>query len=203
MKEYLELFWVFLRIGIFTFGGGYAMIPIVERELIKKKGWIPIEEVMDYYTVAQIIPGIIGVNLSTFVGYKRKGPIGGILAPLGFILPGVTLIIILALFISNFAKIPQVQNAFTGIRIAVGALILDTVVKLAKGVLKNPQAIVIFLVVFALSAIPAGLLPIPKFIKSPVFLVLSAGFVGYIIYLLTRPKTALPADGSGSKEGQS
>ena len=194
MKEYLELFYVFLKIGLFTFGGGYAMIPIVERELIKKKGWIPIEEVMDYYTVGQIIPGIIGVNLSTFVGYKRKGPLGGVLAPLGFVLPGVTIILILAIFISNFAEIPVVRNAFTGIRIAVGALILDTVIKLAKGVLKNPQAIIIFLIVFTLSAIPSGLLPIPGFIKSPVFLVLSSGIAGYIIFRLKKPASA-PKDG--------
>jgi len=197
MKEYLELFYVFLRIGLFTFGGGYAMIPIVERELIKKKGWIPIEEVMDYYTVGQIIPGIIGVNLSTFVGYKRKGPVGGVIAPMGFVLPGVTLILLLAAFIGNFADIPIVQNAFTGIRIAVGALILDTVIKLSKGVLKNAQAVIIFLIVFTLSAIPSGLLPIPGFVKSPVFLILASGLAGFIIYKLKKP--APPA----AKEGQS
>ena len=95
MKEYLDIFLTFMRVGVMTFGGGYAMIPVVERELIKRKGWIPIEEVMDYYTVSQIIPGIIGVNLSAFVGYKRKGVLGGVLAPIGFILPGVTFIIIL------------------------------------------------------------------------------------------------------------
>ena len=168
MKEYFEILFVFLKIGLFTFGGGYAMIPIVERELIKKKGWIPIEEVMDYYTVGQIIPGIIGVNLATFVGYKRKGVLGAILAPLGWVLPGVTIILIIAVFLSNFAEIPVVQNAFTGIRIAVGALILDTVIKLAKGVLKNSMAIAIFIVVFLLSALPKGFLSIPAFAKSPV-----------------------------------
>jgi chromate transporter len=188
MKEYLELFLVFLKIGCFTFGGGYAMIPIVERELIKKKGWIPLEEVMDYYTVGQIIPGIIGVNLSTFVGYKRKGPLGGILAPVGFVLPGVTLILILAIFISNFADIPMVQSAFAGIRIVVGALILDTVIKLAKGVLKNTQAIIIFLIVFAISAIPVGILPIPGFVRSPVFLVLASGLAGFIIFKMKKPR---------------
>ena len=165
-----------------TFGGGYAMIPVVERELIKRKGWIPIEEVMDYYTVGQIIPGILGVNLSTFVGYKRKGVIGGILAPLGFVLPGVTLILAAALFIGNFADIPVVQHAFAGIRIAVGALILDTVLKLAKGVLKDVKAVAIFIIVFAFSAIPAGLFPLPVFMKSPVFLIPAAGLAGIIIY---------------------
>ena len=192
MKDYLELFIVFLRIGLFTFGGGYAMIPIVERELIKKKGWIPMEEVMDYYTVGQIIPGIIAVNLSTFVGYKRKGVLGAILAPVGFILPGVTIILIIAVFLSNFHEIAAVQSAFAGIRIAVGALILDTVIKLAKGVLKSPQAIIIFIVVFFLTAIPKGLLPIPVIVRSPVFLILASGLVGFLIYRLKKAGKAGP-----------
>ena len=177
--EYLELFLVFLKMGCISFGGGYAVIPIVERELVKRKGWIPIDEVMDYYSVSQIIPGILAVNLSAFVGYKRKEPLGAVIAPLAFILPGITFILILALFISNFAEISAVQHAFTGIRIAVGALILDTVLKLVKGVLKGRRAIVIFIIVFALSVLPRGLLPIPEFMQSPVFLVLAAGLVGY------------------------
>jgi chromate transporter len=188
MKDYLDIFWTFMRMGIMTFGGGYAMIPIVERELIKRKGWIPIEEVMDYYTVGQIIPGIIAVNLSTFVGYKRKGTLGGIIAPIGFVLPGVTVILVLAIFISNFADIPVVQHAFTGIRIAVGALILDSVIKLAKGAIKDAKGIVIYIVVFALSAIPAGLVPLPSFMRSPVFLVPVSGLIGFLIYRLKKPE---------------
>ena len=192
MKEYLELFLVFLKMGCIAFGGGYAVIPIVERELVKKKGWIPIEEVIDYYTVSQIIPGIIAVNLSAFVGYKRKGIPGAIIAPLAFILPGVSFVLILALFINNFADIPVVLHAFTGIRIAVGALILDTVIRLAKGVLKGTKAIVIFIVVFVLSALPRGFLPIPAFMQSPVFLVLTSALAGYMIYRLRKPATSAP-----------
>jgi chromate transporter len=188
MKEYLEIFFTFLKMGVMTFGGGYAMIPVVERELIKKKGWIPLEEVMDYYTVGQIIPGIIAVNLSTFVGYKRKGTIGGIIAPVAFILPGVTFVIIMAMFLGNFADIPMVQHAFTGIRIAVGALILDTVIKLARGVLKDVKSVLIYIVVFSLSVMPAGLLPLPGFMGSPVFLIPAAGLTGIIIYKLKKPK---------------
>ena len=195
MPEILDLFITFLKIGVMTFGGGYAMIPVVERELIKNKGWIPIEEVMDYYTVGQIIPGIIGVNLSAFVGYKRKGIIGGILAPLGFVLPGVTFIVILAMFISNFAEIPAVRYAFAGIRLAVGALILDTVIKLAKGILKTAKALVIYVIVFLLSAVPAGLFPLPALIKSPVFLIAVSGIAGFIIYRITKP--AAGAEGNG------
>jgi len=198
MKEYLDIFVTFLKMGAMTFGGGYAMIPVVERELIKKKGWIPIEEVMDYYTVSQIIPGILAVNLSTFVGYKRKGIMGGIIAPIGFVLPGITFILILALFISNFADIPVVRHAFAGIRLAVGALILDTVIKLVKGVLKEFKSLAIYIVVFVLSVFPAGLAPIPAFIRSPVFLVPAAGLAGFFIY---QQKKAKPADTAGN--GQS
>jgi chromate transporter len=111
----------------------------------------------------------------------------------GFVLPGVTFILVLALFISNFAEIAVVRHAFTGIRIAVGALILDTVIKLAKGVLKDVKAIIIFIVAFVLSALPKNLLPIPGFMRSPVFLVLTAGLVGFIIY--RQKKTAPPQDG--------
>ena len=188
MKEYLELFWVFLRIGIFTFGGGYAMIPIVERELIKKKGWVTMDEVMEYYTIAQITPGLIGVNLSTFVGYKQKGAFGGILATLGFVLPGATLIIAAALFIGNFADLPVVRHAFTGIRIAVGALILDTVIKMVKGVFKDIKALIIYIIVFVISVLPSGI--VPALIKSPVSLVLVSGLVGLFIY---RPKKPVPS----------
>ena len=188
MKEYLEILFAFLKIGLFTFGGGYAMVPIVERELINKRGWTTMDEVMDYYTIAQITPGLIGVNLSTFVGYKKKGVLGGILATLGFVLPGSTLILVAALFISNFAEIPVVQHAFTGIRIAVGALILDTVIKMVKGVFKDIKALVIYIIVFVISVLPSGI--VPALIKSPVSLVLISGLVGLFIY---RPKKPVPS----------
>ena len=173
MKEYLELFLAFLKMGCITFGGGYAMIPIVERELIKKRGWVTMEEVMDYYTIAQITPGIIAVNLSTFVGYKMKGPLGGILTTIGFVLPGVSLIILAALFIRNFEEIPAVQHAFTGIRIAVGALIIDTVIKMIKGIFKDWKALIFYAAAFILSVF---------FRISPMLIVLGAGFIGLFIY---------------------
>jgi chromate transporter len=185
VKAYRELFWVFLKMGALTFGGGYAMIPVVERELIQKRGWTSLEEVMDYYTIAQVTPGIIAVNLSTFIGHKRKGVLGGVLATLGFVLPGVCLVLILSLFISRFAGYPPVKHAFAGVRIAVGALILDTVVKLARGVFKDAKAIVIFILVFALSAVLSA---------SPALLVLAAAFAGLLLY---RPRN--PGRGRGSR----
>ena len=186
MKEYLRVFYAFLRVGLFTFGGGYAMIPIVERELIKKRNWVSMEEVMDYYTIAQITPGLIAVNLSTFVGNKQKGVLGGILATLGFVLPGVTLILAAALLISNFEEIEAVRHAFAGIRIAVGALILDTVIKMVKGAFKDKIAPVIYLLVFGIAILPIGLFgdagSIMGIVKSPVTLVLASGLAGLIIY---------------------
>jgi len=186
MKEYLNIFYAFLRVGLFTFGGGYAMIPVVERELINKRSWITMDEVMDYYTISQIMPGMIGVNLSFFIGNKRKGAFAGFLAALGFVLPGVTLITGVALFISNFADIPIVRHIFAGVRIAVAALILDTVIKLVKGVFKEWKPLVIYIFVFTLSVLPAGLLP--AFMKSPVFLVAVSGITGLLIFRRKEPK---------------
>jgi chromate transporter len=173
LKEYLELFLTFLKLGCITFGGGYAMIPVVDRELIKKKGWVTMDEVMDYYTIAQITPGIIAVNLSTFVGYKKKGPLGGMLTTLGFIIPGVTLLVVAAFFISSIEDYPVVSHAFTGIRIAVGALILDTVVKMVKGIFKDWKALIIYIVAFILSVVWGA---------SPMLIILGAGLVGFFVY---------------------
>jgi chromate transporter len=173
LKEYLEIFLTFIKMGCVTFGGGYAMIPVVERELIKKKGWVTMDEVMDYYTIAQITPGIIAVNLSTFVGYKQKGPLGGVMATIGIILPGVSAAALIALFIRNFVHIPAVQHAFTGIRIAVGALILDTVIKMVKGIFTDIKALVLYAAAFALSAV-WGI--------SPVLIILGAGLIGLAVY---------------------
>jgi chromate transporter len=178
-----------MKTGAMTFGGGYAMIPVLERELIKKKGWTNLDEVMDYYTIAQITPGIISVNVSTFIGYKRKGPAGGIVSTLGFILPGFTLMIVISLFIRRFAEYPVVQHAFTGIRIAVGALILDTVIKLLKGVFKDIKAVIIFILGFSLSAILSA---------SPVFVIIGAGAAGFFLY---RPKKLFPPAGDGPAGG--
>ena len=155
-----------------TFGGGYAMIPVVERELIKKKGWITMEEVMDYYTIAQITPGIIAVNLSTFVGYEKKGWLGGMLTTIGFIIPGVSLVILAAFFIRNIEDYPVVIHAFAGIRVAVGALIIDTVIKMVKGIFKDWKALVFYISAFILSAF---------WTVSPMIIILGAGLIGLVI----------------------
>ena len=173
MKDYFDIFWAFIVIGATTFGGGYAMIPVLQRELIKKRGWIDMDEVMDYFTIAQITPGIIAVNVATFAGYKRKGLFGGIAATIGLILPGCCLMIIIALFLKQFAEYEPVRHAFTGIRVAVCALILDTVLKLFKGLFKDYRAIIIFTAAFILSAI---------FSLSPVFIIMGAGLAGFLFF---------------------
>ena len=179
MKEYLDLFLTFLKMGCITFGGGYAMVPVVERELIKKKGWVTMDEVMDYYTIAQITPGIIAVNLSTFIGYKKKGPLGGILSTFGFVLPGILLTILAAFFIQNIEEYSVVSHAFAGIRIAVGALILDTVIKMVKGILKDWKALIIYTAAFVLSFVWA---------ISPMLIILGAGLIGLFVYLPAKTK---------------
>jgi len=193
MSKNLNIFYVFLRIGLFTFGGGYAIIPVVERELIKKRAWATMDEVMDFFTVSQIMPGMIGVNLSLFIGNKQNGAFAGFLAALGFVFPGITLITIVALFIGNFADLPMVQHAFAGIRIAVAALILDTVIRLIKGVFKSWKPLVIYIFVFALSLLPGGI--VPAFIGSPVFLVASSGLIGLIIFRQKKPNANADAEG--------
>jgi len=173
IKNLFSIFRAFIIIGSSIFGGGYAMLPVLERELIKKRGWVSMEELLDYITISQITPGLIAVNAATFVGYKRGGVLGGIIATIGLILPGVTIMIIISIFIKQFTEYQIVRHAFTGIRIAVGALILDTVIKLCKGDLKKIKSIIIFICVFAVSAV---------FSLSPVFLILGAGLAGFLLF---------------------
>jgi chromate transporter len=173
LKEYFDLLATFFKLGLLTFGGGYAMIPVVERELIKKKGWIDMDEVMNYYAIAQVTPGIIAVNLSTFVGYKRKGPAGGILATIGFVVPGIILVTIIALCLDDLMDVPAVRHAFAGIRVAVGALILNTVIKMVKGVFKNWKSLGIYGIVFALSFF---------WDLSPVLLIIASGTIGLLAF---------------------
>ena len=179
MKELLDLSWAFFIIGGTTFGGGYAMLPVLERELIKKRNWVNLDEVLDYFTIAQITPGIIMVNVATFVGYKRRGIFGGIIATVGLILPGVFLMILISIFIRRIAEYPAVGHAFAGIRIAVGGLILNTILGLVKGFYKNAKALIIFIAAFVLSTV---------FSVSPVFVVLGAGIAGFFFFRVKSPQ---------------
>ena len=171
LREYLELLRAFLVIGATAFGGGYAVMPVVERELVKKRGWLTANEVLDFFTISQITPGIIVVNVATFVGCKRCGILGGIVATLGLVLPGVSLMLLVSVFFGQFGEHKIVGHALAGIRLAVCAIMLDVVVKLVKGFYRDYRAVILGVAAFVLSAV---------FAVSPVFIVLGAGLAGFL-----------------------
>ena len=166
MNIYLDMFLTFARIGGLTFGGGYAMLPILQREVVENKKWASEEELMDYFAIGQCTPGIIAVNTATFIGQKNKGILGGIIATLGVIFPSLIIISLLAGVIEAFSHILWVQYAFGGIRVCVLVLILNAVVKLYKKAVVDKVTLIIFLVV-ALGSCFTDISPI-------IFVVLSA-----------------------------
>ena len=172
MKELLLLFLAFAKVGVCTFGGGYAMLPVLQREIVEKRQWATNEELMDYYAIGQCTPGIIAVNTATFIGGKRKGVPGALAATLGVVAPSVIIITIIAAFIRNFRDIEVVQWAFEGIRAAVVALIASAVLKLGKKALVDIGAVVIFLVIAALAIVTD--LP-------PAIFVVAAGAAGLLL----------------------
>ena len=177
MKKYIDLFLVFAKIGVMTFGGGYAMLPMLERELIDNRGWTTNEELMDYFAVAQCTPGVIAVNTATFIGYKLYGNLGGIVATLGVVSPSLVIITTIAGVLTNFADIPAVKHAFAGVRVCVCVLIFNAVVKLFKGSVKDWAAGLIFLAVLA-AALLTDL--------SPVICVAAAAALGIVIQNVIR-----------------
>lgn len=131
-SDLLKLFLIFFRIGAFTFGGGYAMIPILEREFVTERGWITSEDMLNYVAIGQSTPGIIAVNMATFIGYRRRGVPGSAAATLGVITPSLIIISIIAAFISNFSEYVYVQKALAGINIAVAVILVSAVWDLGK-----------------------------------------------------------------------
>lgn len=177
MKELMRLFLVFSKIGITTFGGGYAMLPILQREIVEKNKWATNEELTNYYAVGQCTPGIISVNTATFIGYKKKGILGGIIATLGIVFPSVIIILLIATLISNFASLPMVQHIFPGIKICVAALIISAVLKLWKNSITGKLAFIIFVVILILSI----------FLNiSPILAIIIAGFLGLLKEKITK-----------------
>ena len=172
LKQLFGLFGAFAVVGVTTFGGGYAMLPALQREVVEKRRWATEEEVMDWYAIGQCTPGVIAVNTATCVGQKQAGIWGGIFATLGVVFPSLVIIMIIAAFIQNFAHLPAVQNAFAGIRVCVCVLILNAVVKLWKKSVVDWKTFLIFLLVFAGSV----------FLNiSPVLYVLAAALAGIVI----------------------
>ena len=172
MKELLRMFLAFAKVGVCTFGGGYAMLPILQREIVEKRQWATQEELMDYYAIGQCTPGVIAVNTATFIGSKKRGVPGAISATLGVVAPSVVIITVIAAFIRNFQHIEAVQWAFEGIRAAVVALIASAVLKLGKKTLVDFGAVAIFLIVAALAIVTD---------LSPAIFVVAAGAVGLLL----------------------
>lgn len=152
MKRLLKMFFTFLKIGSFTFGGGYAMIPLIEKEVVEKNQWISKDEFLDILVIAQSFPGALAVNASTFIGYKIGKLPGAILGLLGVVLPSFFIIIIIAMFFAKFRNLTIVNKMFNGINAAVPLLVLVAVVSLSKSVKKSTTNIIIVIVTVILTA---------------------------------------------------
>jgi len=173
MRELFALYAAFFRIGGLTFGGGLTMLPMLKFELVEKKQWVTEEELLDYYAVGQCTPGIIAVNVATFVGYRRKGITGAIFSTLGMISPSLIIVSILAMFLQQFMNNETVAHAIGGIKVVVCALMLQTVVTMAKKTVKGLLPGIVAVIAFALSMFS----PIPT-----VIIVIMAGIFGIILY---------------------
>ena len=172
MKKLLELFVAFAKVGVMTFGGGYAMIPILEREIVDRQGWASGEELMDYYAVGQCTPGVIAVNTATFIGYNVAGVPGGIVATLGVVFPSLVIITVIAGILTNFADIPAVKSAFAAIRVCVCVLIFNAVLKLWKKAVPDKVTLILFLLVF---------IPSVFFDISPIVFVVFCAVAGILL----------------------
>lgn len=172
MKELISLFAAFFRIGAFTFGGGYAMLPMLQKEVVERYHWATEDELMDYFAIGQCTPGIIAVNTATFVGYKTRKIPGAVIATLGVITPSLIIITLIAAFLQNFADLALVKHAFNGIRACVCVLILNAVTKLAKKSVVDKITLGICIVVLLLSLLTP---------MSPALIVILAGCAGYLV----------------------
>ncbi|MBQ4526639.1 MAG: chromate transporter [Clostridia bacterium] len=171
MKVLFQLFLTFARIGGFTFGGGYAMLPMIQSEIVERKKWATEEEIMNYYAVSQCTPGVIAVNTATFVGYKLRGGVGAVAATVGVVTPSVIIILIIAAFIRNFLEYDAVRYALNGINVAVAVLVLNAVINLWKKGVKNIFGYIMFAIALAFSIFTDW---------SPIFVVIGAILFGIV-----------------------
>lgn len=178
-SELATLYSLFFRMGAVTFGGGYAMLPILRREIIEKRGWLDEETIMDFYALSQGLPGIISINVSVFIGYRRRKVPGAIAAALGMASPCIIIISIIAFFLSNFKDNLYVQHALAGISVCVAALILDAIISMWKKGVKDSLGIALFGVILLLSVF-TGI--------SPILLVVGSAVVGVAARYLQRKK---------------
>lgn len=204
LKTALTLFWTMFKIGLFTFGGGYAMVAIIERELVERKKWIEHEEFMDLIAIAESTPGPIAINSATYIGYKRCGVLGSVFATLGVVLPSFTIIFLISLFYKQFIAIKAVNYAFKGIQACVVFLIMSAGIKM----LKKLKRTVLNVVLFSLTILflVAFTLFFPQLKFSTIFYILIGGFVGVVSYLITyyknKQKIKDKDDSKKEKEGE-
>ena len=180
MKLIVSLFLEFAKIGLFTFGGGYAMIPLIENACVANKGWISHDEMMDITVIAESTPGPIAVNCATFVGYKQRGLLGAIAATAGIVLPSLVVICIIAAFLDRFLEIRLVANAFQGIKVAVGVLILGAALKMIRKMPSKP----IPRAIMAGAACIMLLANVFAVHLSTVIVMLAFGFVSLMVFLV-------------------
>lgn len=179
MNMYLDLFLTFFRIGLFTFGGGLAMISVVENACVEKKHWITHDDMMNMTVIAESTPGPIAINCATFVGYKQKGFLGSLAATFGVILPSFIIIMLISMFLDKFLEIKIIAGAFKGIKIAVGILVLDAGIKMLKGEEKKPFS----LIILGCGFIAMMLINIFAWNFSSISLMLAAAAVSLIVFL--------------------
>lgn len=181
MKELINMFWAFFRIGGLTFGGGYAMLPMLQKEAVENYGWCTQEELMDYYTVGQCVPGIIATNTATFIGYNKRGVVGALACIAGVITPSIVIIMCIAAFISSFTNNPIMAHAFAGIRVAVTVLVGHAVYKMAKKALIDKVTIAIF---------TAALLTALFTDISSILIIIAAGICGVAVNTIKEGRKA-------------
>lgn len=182
MKALFELFLTFAKIGLFTFGGGYAMIPLIENTCVTKKGWITHDEMMDITVIAESTPGPIAINCATYVGIKKKGTLGAVAATFGVVLPSFVIILLISFFLDRFLEIKWVASAFRGIKIAVGILIVDAAVKMIVKMKKEPMSVTLLVCAFA--AVMA--INIFALRLSTIVLIIAAALISLAVYFIKR-----------------
>ena len=180
MPILLDLFLTFAKVGLFTFGGGYAMISLIEDTCVRKKQWITHEDMMNVTVIAESTPGPIAINCATFVGYKQKGLPGAVMATLGMILPSFLVILLISTFLEHFLEIAWIANAFKGIRIAVGILILDAALKMISKMPKKRMPLAIMICAAALML----LVNLFSWDLSSIIIMLAAGVVSLSLFIM-------------------
>ena len=180
MSLVLDLFLTFAKIGLFTFGGGYAMIALIENSCVEQKQWITHDEMMNVTVIAESTPGPIAINCATFVGYKQKGLTGALAATIGIVLPSFCVIFLISIFLDNFLEITWIAHAFMGIRLAVGILILDAALKMIRKMQKKPVPLVIMICAFLATL----LTDIFTLSISSITLMLMAAVISLVLFVL-------------------